>query len=63
MIKGYLSQVKPVVNLISKINVDQGVSVSNSPTVFLDRIRETLKSNSLSFNMAYPYRNLTNRNY
>lgn len=63
MIKGYLSQVKPVVNLISKINVDQGVSVSNSLTVFLDRIRETLKSNSLSFNMAYPYRNLTNRNY
>ncbi|GEM_PF-2640580 len=63
MIKGYSSQIKLVFNLISKVDVDQGVSMSNSESRFLDRIRETLKSNSLSFNMTYPYRDKIIRNH
>ena len=56
MNKGYLSQMNFVFNLISKVDVDQGITMSNLSNRFLDRVRETLKSNSLSFNMAYPYR-------
>lgn len=63
MIRGYLSQVKYVFNLISIVDVIQGSSMSNLSVVFLDRIRETLKSNSLSFNMTYPFRDLSFRNY
>ncbi|MFW5873362.1 MAG: hypothetical protein ACOCZZ_00620 [Bacillota bacterium] len=58
MIKGYLRQVRFVFNLISEAVVSQGISLPNPAMRFLDRIRETLKSNSLSFNMAYPYRDL-----
>ncbi|MGM0413703.1 MAG: hypothetical protein ACQEQP_00825 [Bacillota bacterium] len=63
MIKGYLSQVKFAFNLISKVIEDQGISASNSLMRFLIRIRETLKPNSLSFNMAYPYRDLDFRKH
>jgi len=63
MIKCYLNQFKVEFNLISIVDVNQGISVSNSSMKYLDRIRETLKSNSLSFNMTYPFRDLSFRNY
>ena len=62
MIKGYFNQVNFVFNLISKVDVDQGRTMSNLSSRFLDKNRETLKSNSLAFNMAYPYRDRIFRN-